>query len=313
MALKELGDSRKASEGANRVSQLIWSSQHQAIDAESEAGDKIKGFTGAIEFRGVSFYYPSRPQQTIYGGPHFPQGYNLKVEAGERVALVGPSGGGKSTAMQLVLRFYDPVQGKVLFDGVDIKTLNIKWLRSQCSYVGQEPTLFMGSIYENVLNGKADASEAEVHEACKAAQIHDFILSLPEGYQTKIDEGSINLSGGQKQRIAIARAIVSDPPILLLDESTSALDNVSEKLVQEALDHLQTLKKRTTLVIAHRLSTIETADKIAVVGNGGVMELGTHEELLQLGGVYAGLQSQHSSGGKEAATAAKGLMPPQAS
>jgi ATP-binding cassette subfamily B (MDR/TAP) protein 1 len=233
MALKELGDSRKASEGANRVSQLIWSAKNQAIDAEAEGGEKIKGFTGAIEFQGVSFVYPNRPLQTIYGGPHFPEGYNLKIAAGERVALVGPSGGGKSTSMQLVLRFYDPTGGKVLFDGVDAKLLNVQWLRSQMAYVGQEPTLFMGSIYENIVNGKADATEAEVHEACKNAQIHDFITGLPEGYLTKIDEGSINLSGGQKQRLAIARAIIGDPAVLLLDESTSALDGTNERLVQE--------------------------------------------------------------------------------
>ena len=233
MALKELGDSRKASEGANRVSQLIWSAKNQAIDAEAEGGEKIKGFKGAIEFQGVSFVYPNRPLQAIYGGPHFPEGYNLKIAAGERVALVGPSGGGKSTSMQLVLRFYDPTGGKVLFDGVDAKRLNVQWLRSQMAYVGQEPTLFMGTIYENIVNGKVDATEAEVYEACRNAQIHDFITALPEGYRTKIDEGSINLSGGQKQRLAIARAIIGDPAVLLLDESTSALDGTNERLVQE--------------------------------------------------------------------------------
>jgi len=353
MALKELGNSRKASEGANRVSQLIWSAKNQAIDAEADGGEKIKGFTGAIEFQGVSFVYPNRPLQTIYGGPHFPEGYNLKIAAGERVALVGPSGGGKSTSMQLVLRFYDPTGGKVLFDGVDAKLLNVQWLRSQMAYVGQEPTLFMGTIYENIVNGKADATAAEVHEACKNAQIHEFITGLPEGYLTKIDEGSINLSGGQKQRLAIARAIIGDPAVLLLDESTSALDGTNERLVQEryvyhalgligegaflilvrvcslmsvfspqhhcltyslphpsfhSLDYLQSLKKRTTLVIAHRLSTIEGADSIAVVGNGGVMEKGTHDELMRLGGVYA--QLQKTGGGKENVA---GVAPPQAS
>ena len=190
------------------------------------------------------------------------------------------SGCGKSTAVQLIERFYDPANGSVLLDGVDIKTLRLSWLRQQIGLVSQEPVLFSGSIMENIAYGKEGASKEEIEAAAKMANAHDFVSSFPDGYNTQVGEKGIQLSGGQKQRIAIARAIVRDPKILILDEATSALDNTSEKIVQEALDNLLKLKKRTTIVIAHRLTTIRNADKIVVLNDGVVVEEGNHNSLL---------------------------------
>lgn len=205
------------------------------------------------------------------------------------MALVGPSGCGKSTCIQLLLRFYDPSEGQILLDGRNIRELNVQWLRQQTGFVGQEPVLFTGTIRENILLGKLDATQEEVEAAARMANAHDFIMGFSHGYDTNIGEKSALLSGGQKQRIAIARAIVRDPSVLLLDEATSALDNESERQVQEALDHLQTVKRRTTLVVAHRLTTVRNADAIAVISNGGVVELGSHDHLLKLNGIYAKL------------------------
>ena len=260
---------------------------------------------GRVELREVYFAYPTRPDVDVC------RNYSLVVEPGEVVALVGPSGCGKSTIMSLLLRFYDPRQGQVLLDGIDIRTLNVRWLRAQLGYVGQEPVLFAGSIAENIARG-IDVSIASrmssklvegptesgkvspslmnlVRAAAKLANADDFISAFPNGYDTDVGPGGAALSGGQKQRIAIARALVRRPAVLLLDEATSALDAASERLVQESIDQLQQAKMQTTLVIAHRLSTIRNADKIAVVNNGQVKELGKHEELLALNGIYADL------------------------
>lgn len=240
----------------------------------------------------TSFAYPSRPDLQVCDN------YQLSVKAGETVALVGPSGGGKSTAISLLLRFYDPDQGSVKLDGVDIKDLNVRFLRDHIGYVGQEPVLFAGSVQDNIRSGKPDATLEEVIEAAKAANAHDFIATFPDGYNTKVGQKGTQLSGGQKQRIAIARAIIKNPAILLLDEATSALDNDSEKVVQAALDNLQILKKRTTFVVAHRLSTIRNADKIAVVKAGHIIELGSHDELLAMNGMYAELVALQSGGNR---------------
>jgi len=254
------------------------------IDSFDERGLRPDRVDGKIEFKNVLFRYPTRPEATVL------KNYNLSIEAGETVAFCGPSGGGKSTCIALLERFYDPVQGQVLLDGVDTKQLNIQWLRSQLGLVGQEPTLFIGTIAENIAYGlDAMPSQEEIESSAKMANAHDFITQFPDGYATQVGMKGEQLSGGQKQRIAIARAILKNPPILLLDEATSALDSESEKIVQEALDKVVALKKRTTIIIAHRLSTIRKADTICVVSGGKVAEQGTHQELIALNGMYAKL------------------------
>lgn len=236
---------------------------------------------GEVVLEHVTFSYPQRPEAVVFDD------FSLRVPAGWKVALVGESGSGKSTVVGLVERFYDPQAGRVLLDGVDVRELNIKWLRDQLGLVGQEPALFPGTVVENVRYGKEDASMEEVVAACRAANAHGFVEALPEGYDTKLGPGGVQLSGGQKQRVAIARAILKDPKVLLLDEATSALDAESERLVQDALDAL--MKNRTTIVVAHRLSTIRDADLIAVVYQGKIVESGTHDELVAKGCAYAKL------------------------
>ncbi|RLN91902.1 hypothetical protein BBJ28_00018632, partial [Nothophytophthora sp. Chile5] len=206
------------------------------------------------------------------------------------------SGGGKSTIISLIERFYDPVAGEIFMDGYNLKELNLNWLRSQIGLVGQEPTLFIGTIADNIAYGLQEKpSQEEIEAAAKMANAHDYITQFPDGYETQVGMKGEQLSGGQKQRIAIARAILKNPNLLLLDEATSALDSESEKVVQEALDKVVALKRRTTIVIAHRLSTIRRADKICVVSGGKVAEQGTHQELLVLNGIYAGLVESASS------------------
>jgi ATP-binding cassette, subfamily B (MDR/TAP), member 1 len=211
----------------------------------------------------------------------------LVIPAGKTVALVGGSGGGKSTVISLLERFYDPLEGTILVDGVDIKTMNLKHWRSNIALVSQEPSLFSTTIEGNIAYGKDGATFEEVKKAAVMANCDDFISSFPNAYQTELGDKSTQLSGGQKQRVAIARAVLRDPKIMLLDEATSALDSESEKVVQSALEIL--MKGRTTLIIAHRLSTIKDADLIAVISAGRVAELGTHEELLEKDGIYANL------------------------
>ena len=202
------------------------------------------------------------------------------------MALVGPSGSGKTTICNLLPRFYDVTGGRVTIDGKDVRKLTLESLRGQIGIVQQDVYLFCGTIRENIAYGKPGASEEEIVEAAKKANIHDFIKSLPEGYDTYVGERGTRLSGGQKQRISIARVFLKNPPILILDEATSALDNESERWIQKSLDVLA--HDRTTITIAHRLSTIQNADEILVVADNGIAERGTHEELLRLGGIYAG-------------------------
>ncbi|XP_028674145.1 ATP-dependent translocase ABCB1 isoform X2 [Erpetoichthys calabaricus] len=256
------------------------------IDSSSKEGYKPDQIKGDIEFKNIHFSYPTRPDVKIL------QGLNLKVQSGTTIALVGSSGCGKSTTIQLLQRFYDPLGGEITLDGQNIRTLNVKWLRENIGIVSQEPVLFATTIAENIRYGREDATDAEIEQAIKEANAYDFISRLPDGLNTMVGERGAQLSGGQKQRIAIARAIVKNPKILLLDEATSALDNQSEFIVQTALDKARA--GRTTIVIAHRLSTIRTADIIAGFQNGVVCEQGTHSELMEIKGLYYSLVMQQS-------------------
>ncbi|XP_062322714.1 ATP-dependent translocase ABCB1 isoform X2 [Osmerus eperlanus] len=274
-------DFAKAKTSAKRILDLLEKSPE--IDIYSDKGEKPSDFTGDIDFRGVHFAYPTRSNVRVL------QGLDVSVKTGQTLALVGESGCGKSTSVQLLERFYDTAEGQVFADGADIKSLNLAWLRSQLGLVSQEPILFDCTITENIQYGDNDrqVSQEEVEEAAKSANIHNFILGLPEKYNTRVGDKGAQLSGGQKQRIAIARALVRRPKVLLLDEATSALDTESEKIVQQALDDARL--GRTCIVIAHRLSTIQNADMIAVIQNGQVSEQGTHNELMAKQGAYYAL------------------------
>uniref|UniRef100_A0A6P7HDW7 ABC-type xenobiotic transporter n=1 Tax=Diabrotica virgifera virgifera TaxID=50390 RepID=A0A6P7HDW7_DIAVI len=241
---------------------------------------------GNINFSQIEFSYPTRPNVLIL------KGLNLDILNGKTVALVGESGCGKSTIIQLIERFYDPKSGEVKMDGVDLKDISLDSLRSHMGIVSQEPNLFNKSIAENIAYGdnSREVTMEEIIQAAKDANIHTFVTGLPQGYDTKLGEKAVQLSGGQKQRIAIARALVRNPKVLLLDEATSALDTESEKVVQEALD--QAKKGRTCITIAHRLTTIQDADLICVVENGVIAEAGSHQELLQKEGLYYKLYTQ---------------------
>ncbi|XP_043921481.1 ATP-dependent translocase ABCB1-like [Protopterus annectens] len=254
-----------------------------SIDSFSSDGLKLATFDGGIQFSNVSFKYPNRPDVSVL------EHLNIEIGKGQTVALVGSSGCGKSTTLQLLQRFYDPLSGCVRLDGITIQSLNVQWLRARIGIVSQEPILFDRSIADNIAYGdnSRTVSEEEIVEAAKAANIHSFIQSLPEKYNTRVGAKGAQLSGGQKQRIAIARAIIRQPKILLLDEATSALDSESEKVVQQALDKAR--KGRTCIVIAHRLSTVQNADVIAVINNGKIIELGTHQELMANHGAYCRL------------------------
>jgi len=253
------------------------------IDSSLTTGQTLSPVRGAVEVREVILFYPTRKQTRVLNE------CNLAIPAGKVMALCGPSGSGKSTIIALVERFYDPCSGVVTLDGVDLKTLNVVWLRQQLGLVSQEPLLFSGSIAENIAYGKEGATRAEIEEAAKMANAHAFISDFTDQYDTEAGDGGGKLSGGQKQRVAIARAIVRRPMVLLLDEATSALDTQSERVVQKALDAITSTLKRTTIVIAHRLSTIRHADEIAVVDKGKVVEQGSHTELLTRDGHYTRL------------------------
>uniref|UniRef100_A0A8C8FDZ6 ATP-binding cassette sub-family B member 5 n=1 Tax=Oncorhynchus tshawytscha TaxID=74940 RepID=A0A8C8FDZ6_ONCTS len=274
-------DFAKAKAAAGRILGLL--EKKPEIDIYSEEGEKPTDFVGDIEFRGIHFAYPTRQNVRVL------QGLNVSVGPGQTLALVGESGCGKSTSIQLLERFYSPAEGQVLVDGLDTKTLNLSWLRSQLGLVSQEPILFDCSISENIQYGdnSREVSQDEIEEAAKNANIHDFIMGLPEKYNTRVGDKGTQMSGGQKQRIAIARALVRQPKVLLLDEATSALDTESEKIVQQALDAAR--QGRTCIVIAHRLSTIQNADQIAVIQYGQVTEQGTHTDLMAKGGAYYAL------------------------
>ena len=232
---------------------------------------------GDIQYQDVSFQYTDKEQVLSH--------LNIQIPAGKTCALVGPSGGGKTTICSLLPRFYDVTGGRVLVDGHDVRQLKLKSLREAIGIVQQDVYIFAGTVRENIAYGKKDATQQEIEEAAKHANIHDFIMGLEDGYDTYVGERGTRLSGGQKQRIAIARVFLKNPPILILDEATSALDNESEKHIQEALDRLSV--GRTTVVIAHRLSTIRSAEKIIVIDEGGVKEQGNHHQLMELDGIYA--------------------------
>lgn len=280
-------DSSKAKVAAASIFAII--DRKSTIDPSDESGTKLDNVKGEIELRHVNFKYPSRPDVQIF------RDLSLAIHSGKTVALVGESGSGKSTVVALLQRFYDPDSGHITLDGVDIKALQLKWLRQQMGLVGQEPVLFNETIRANIAYGKdGDATEQEILAASELANAHKFISGLQQGYDTMVGERGVQLSGGQKQRVAIARAIVKSPKILLLDEATSALDAESERVVQDALDRV--VVNRTTVVVAHRLSTIKNADVIAVVKNGVIVEKGKHETLVKIkDGFYASLIALHTS------------------
>ncbi len=270
------GQFREGTGAIERVFQII-DTRPTIVDAPNAR--PMTRVVGRIELDGVSFGY--LPDRLVL------RDVSLHIPAGETLALVGPSGSGKTTLVGLIPRLWDVASGTIRIDGVDIRDVTVASLRGQVGLVAQEATLFGGSIRENILYGRLDASETEMVDAAQAANAHDFIVQLPDGYDTVVGDRGSRLSGGQRQRVAIARAILKDPPILLLDEATSSLDNESERLVQEALDRLKV--GRTTIIVAHRLSTIREADRIVVLDDGWLVELGTQDELLARDGLYARL------------------------
>lgn len=263
-------DFMRAAGAGDRVFDLLDREAKMSLDW----GDTPASVRGAIRFSNVHFAYPSRPDVSVL------QGLDLEIEAGEVVALVGPSGGGKSTIASLIPRLYDPDRGSVSLDGHELTRLNPSWLRRSIATVAQEPTLFSCSIYDNIGYGAGEApvSREAIEAAAKAANAHEFIVNFPDGYATAVGERGVQLSGGQKQRVAIARAVLRNPRLLILDEATSALDANSEHLVQEALERL--MRQRTTLVIAHRLSTVAGADRVIVIDQGRIAQSGTHAGLM---------------------------------
>jgi ATP-binding cassette subfamily B protein len=275
------GELQRAAGAAERLVELT--NTRSPLRDPGELPGISRGERTELRLDNVSFAYPSRPRDLAL------KDFSLHIPAGRSLALVGPSGAGKSTVFELLQRFYDPQQGGVLLDGVDIRELGLQQLREHIALVPQQPALFTGDVRYNIAYGKPEASDREIETAARAAHAHDFIQQLPQGYRSHLGEQGVRLSGGQRQRLALARAILNDPPILLLDEATSALDTESERQVQMALQEL--MRNRTTVIIAHRLSTILHADAIAVLDKGQLVATGTHRELLEDCGLYARLAS----------------------
>lgn len=251
-------------------------------EKDSDTARSVNRVEGNIEFKNVTYGYGD--------GENVLKSINFKIDKGETFALVGPSGGGKTTICHLIPRFYDVRDGQIFIDGIDANDITRESLRKNIGVVQQDVYLFNSSIKDNILYGRLDATDDEVVEAAKRANIHDYVMTLPDGYDTIIGERGVKLSGGQKQRLCIARVFLKNPPILILDEATSALDNATEIMIQQSLDEL--CRGRTTLVVAHRLSTVKNADEIAVVSGGKIVERGTHEQLLEQNGIYANLYNQ---------------------
>jgi ATP-binding cassette subfamily B protein len=279
-ALSEIwGEVQRAAGATERLVELLG-----AVDPVIDPATPValpRPVRGDIAFEGVTFRYPARPEVSALNG------VSLRVAPGETVALVGPSGAGKTTILQLLMRFYDPQEGAVRMDGVDLRDMARGDFRRAIALVPQDPVIFAASARENIRFGRPDATDAEVEAAAQAAAAHDFLMALPQGYDTWLGERGVMLSGGQKQRIAIARAILRDARVLLLDEATSALDAESERAVQAAVESLS--EGRTVLVVAHRLATVKRADRIVVFDKGQIVAEGTHEALVAEGGLYARL------------------------
>ncbi len=285
------GELQRASGATERLMDLLAAKPAIAAPASPAKLPAADGRT--VVFDQVTFAYPARSEQPAL------RAFSVRVAPGERVALVGPSGAGKTTVLALLLRFYDPQQGAVRIDGIDLRSLDPRTVRAQMAYVPQEPVIFAASVLDNVRYGRPQATRAEAHAACEKAFALEFVERLPQGMDTLLGERGVTLSGGQRQRLAIARALLADRPILLLDEATSALDAASERLVQQALETLE--RGRTTLVIAHRLATVQGADRILVMDRGAVVAQGTHAELMRQDGLYASLARLQFLGGERGA------------